>query len=324
MTQNDQMTQNSQNDRAAIVPAGTSVANTMEGQAIARTAETSGMAMAEQAKALVQARYQVAMLRPRDFAVARERILQHCRRPTFAKSARYNKPVGTNGIRGPSIRLAEACAQALGNITTEAATVYDDPDKIVVRVSSTDLEVNITYSADAAVQKTIERSRPMQGRKIIGVRKNSKGYDVYEIEATNDEVAGKVGAAVSKAMRNCQLRLVPSDLLEEALAQCVATEAGEVKKDPAAARKGMVDKFGELGIRASDISEYLGCPAMDATEEQIVEMRGLYVSIQEQQTTWKQALSDVLDERKPRATEEGGAGLAERIERATKATPDKG
>ena len=69
--------------------------------------DTAATAVAAQAKALVEARYIMALRRPRDMDVVREKMLKECMRPSFAAVARYVKPIGQDRAKwrpGPSIR----------------------------------------------------------------------------------------------------------------------------------------------------------------------------------------------------------------------------
>lgn len=272
-------------------------------QSLVQVAETSSIALAEQAKAAVQARWIMAMQRPRDLMLSRQRLLDDCARPVFAQKAIYKKPVG-EGVEGPSIRLAEAAARAMGNIYCEVSAIYDDAQKRIVRVSATDLEANITYPMDVTIAKTIERSKALPGRKILATRKNSKGYDVFIIEATDEEILDKERATASKAMRTCLLRLIPGDLLEEAVERCYATRRGEIAKDPATARKKMVDAFAALGINASQLADYLGHPVDTTTPDEIDAVRSLYSALEDKETTW----GEVMEERR---AQRGGAAPAE-------------
>lgn len=258
-------------------------------RAVSRNAETSAIAVAEQSKASVQARWVMALQRPRDLMRARQTLLADCKRLRFAETAIYNKPIG-QGVKGPSIRMAEAAARALGNILCECATIYDDTEKRIARVTTTDLESNATYWLDVTLAKTIERTRPMEGRKIHAVRKNSRNQDVFVIEATDDEILDRERALVSKAMRTCLLRLVPGDLLEEALEQCEATRRGDVKADPKAAVRKMTDAFQSLGFSAAHLAEYLGHAVDTATIEEIDSLRGLFNALREKEVTWAEAM----------------------------------
>nr|NIU03565.1 hypothetical protein [Gammaproteobacteria bacterium]NIV50929.1 hypothetical protein [Gammaproteobacteria bacterium]NIX84839.1 hypothetical protein [Gammaproteobacteria bacterium] len=102
------------------------------------TAETASTAVAAQAAASVQARYVMALQRPRNIDQVRVDLLKECKRPGFARVAMYHKPIG-KGVTGPSIRFAEAAMRCMGNLMPEVATLYDDHDKRILRVSVTDL-----------------------------------------------------------------------------------------------------------------------------------------------------------------------------------------
>jgi hypothetical protein len=291
---------------------------------LARVAETSSVALAEQAKAAVSARYIMALQRPRDLMIVRQKLLADCKRPLFAEAAIYNKPVG-DGVKGPSIRFAEAAARAMGNILAEVTAIYDDVQKRIVRVSVTDLEANITYPKDVTIEKTIERSSPPPGRKILGTRKNSKGRDVFIIEATSDEILDKENALCSKAMRSCLLRVIPGDLQEEAIEQCYETRRGEVKKDPALALKKLVDAFGDLGIKATQLAEYFGHSLEEITPEEIDSARSMYHALKDKETTWAEVMDAIRAERgaQPQAgpiDANGNGSLADRMAAKANAT----
>src|SRR5690348_15141612 len=81
--------------------------------------ETQGTALAARAQAEVQARYIVALQRPRNVEQFRVRLLEHCKRPGFAAVAAYEKPVGGQKIKGPSIRFVETALQVFGNVLPE-------------------------------------------------------------------------------------------------------------------------------------------------------------------------------------------------------------
>ena len=268
--------------------------------ATTRQAETAGSALAEQSKAAVQARWIMAMQRPRDIMRARELLLADCARPAFAAKAIYNKPVG-KGVEGPSIRLAEAAARAMTNIYCDAATVYDDAEKRIVRVSATDLEANVTFPMDITIKKTVERNAPMPGRKIVAQRKNSRGGDVFEIEATDDEIIDRERAQLSKAMRTCLLRLIPGDILEEAIARCYEVNSGEVQRDIMGARKKMVDAFAGEGVTLAMMQEYLGHQITETTEKELVTLRGMFAALKDGETTWAEVAGTKAPAEGPRA-----------------------
>ena len=175
--------------------------------------ETASTALAAAAKATVEARFVLALRRPRDIEDVRVRLLKDCRRPKFADAARYSKPVGKkknpetgqweqNFVEGPSARFAEASLRHLGNIDVEALDIFDDERQRIIRVVATDLETNATTGGSVVVTKTIERHNLKRNQRPLRTRANSYGETVYIVEATDDEVANKVASAVSKMRRN--------------------------------------------------------------------------------------------------------------------------
>lgn len=294
-------------------------------QSLVRQAETSSTALAEQAKAAVSARYIVAERRPRNMERAREVLLKDCSRPRFADAAIYNKPVG-DGIEGPSIRLAEAAARALGNIYSEVMAVFDDASKRIVRITATDLESNLTYFKDVTIEKTIERSKPMPGRKVLGTRKNSRGYDVFILDATSDEILDKENALTSKALRTVLLRLVPGDLTDEAIQQCYRTINQENEKDLPGARKRMVAEFDRAGVSVEQLADYFGHAVDNTSLQEMSRAKSVLNALKEKETTWAEVMDFVRQQRgsAPTTQETGSSGGNVDDRLANKAAAAKG
>lgn len=287
---------------APLAAVGTSVVEGFSGAEMVRSAETSSSAVAAQAKAAVEARYIVAIKRPRDLDAVRLAILKECQRPSFAAVARYRKPVG-DGIEGPSIRFAEAAIRCMTNMLPEVATIYEDVEKRIVRVSVTDLESNVTYSGDITVEKTVERSSVKQGQTILRSRVNSVGKPTFLVEATEDDLQNKQGALVSKQLRTLSLRLLPGDILEEAMATVIETLEKADATDPGAARKKMVDVFARLGVKPSDLRDYLGHDLDGLTPPELAELRAVAATLRDGESTWRDALEHKLQTRKPTAAD---------------------
>lgn len=255
---------------------------------LAVTAETSSTAVAEQAKAAIQARYIMAIQRPRDLDEVRQKLLKECRRTGFARVARYRKPIG-RGVEGPSIRFAEAALRAMGNVLPEVSTLWDDATKRIVRVSVTDLEVNLTYSKDVVIQKTVER-RNLDGKTPLSSRKNSSGHTVYTVEAGDDDILNKENALISKAIRTNGLRLLPGDILDECMELVQETLRAGVEADPDAERKRLVDAFSGLGVKAPALKAYLGHDLDESSPAELIELRALYSAIRDGEATWAEAM----------------------------------
>lgn len=267
--------------------------------------ETAISAAAAQAQAVIQSRYIMAYQRPRDMDNVRVNLIKACARPRFAETAVYRKPVGKKKnertgaweqsyIEGPSIRFAEEAARALGNVDIQTPVLYDDFEKRIVGVRVTDLESNTSYSEDITVQKTVERRQLKEGQQSMGQRLNSYGDAVYLVEATDDEVMQKVSALKSKAIRNAILRVLPSDIREEAIEQAYATVANRDAVDPEAAKKRVVDAFAQVGVLPVELKKYLGHALETCSPAELGELRKVYTAIKEGEDSWASALADKL------------------------------
>ena len=285
-----------QTDSTALVPA--------PGAAPAIVTETASVAVAAREKAAVEARYLVAMGRPRNPDLARTRLMKRCETPRFADLAEYSKPVGGNKkATGGSIRLMEEIARQWGNIDVQSTIVFDDEERRIIRVTATDLESNYPASIDVILEKTVERKNPRPGEEIVSQRVNSKGETVFRIKADEDAFLVKQGANVAKARREMIRAIVPGDLVEEALERCMATRRSEVKRDPSAARKRIADSFYQIGVMPNSLCDYLGKPSLEAvTEAELEVLRAIYTAIRDGETTWREVEAETEEEKLSRTT----------------------
>jgi hypothetical protein len=316
--------------RSTALVAGQSASEGMNGSALTVAAETSASATAERAKAIVQAAYVMARSNPRDLMAVRQRLLNRCMSPRFAEVAIFAKPQGKNQdgtpnvVRGLSIRFAEAAIQAYGNIRVETNVLFDTPERRILEVTVTDLETNAAYSGPIAFEKTIERKKIAPSAKPVEVRTNSYGDAVYILRATDDEVTMKQNALVSKAIRTLGLRLIPGELLDEAKDVIADVQSGEIKADPGAVVRRMVDAFARGGVNAAALQEYLGHSLDIVTPDEIVELKGLSQAIADKETTWREALAEKMvipaaagsaPDQGPTAPKQGGDAIAEKWKR---------
>lgn len=255
--------------------------------------ETASTMMAAQGKAMVEARYVMAMRNPRNWDQVRLDILNECRRPSFAnnKSVYYVKPIG-NGVEGLGIRFVESALRHMRNVLTEPILIFEDDAKETHRVTVTDLEANITYSMDVKVSKTVERSKPMDDGSYISMRLNSYKRAVYTVPAQDDDLLNKRGALISKAVRTLGLRVIPGDIQDEAIEIIKAVRLDDAARDPAAERKKIVDAFGALGVKATDLVEYLGHDLDQCSPAELVNLRGIYGAIRDGEATWVEVIDN--------------------------------
>jgi hypothetical protein len=281
---------------------GTSIARQGFGEtSLEKRSETSTSAEAARAQAETNARYIMALQRPRDPDQVRVRLLRECSRPSFATRAyfsvqRGNKPgrmSGTpNRIEGLSVRFAEAAIRTMGNLMVTTRSVYDDDEKRIVAVNVTDLETNAGFGKDVVVSKTVERRKLQTNQLALRTRTNSYGDTIFIVEATDDEMLQKENALVSKTLRTEGLRLLSADTIEECEQKIIETVRNEDAKDPDAARKALADGFAGLNVMPADLKAYLGHDLAQCSPAQLSDLRGLYAAIREGETTWAEILAD--------------------------------
>lgn len=299
-----------------------------------QTRETSTAALAARQQAEVNARYVMAERHGRKILDFRKRLLEECERPTFAERVEYSLPRGyeedeygnkkqdANGkwirkfIKGPSIRFVEVALRLFANVYPRAATVFESDDLRIVEVSVTDLESNITYSAEVQVAKSVERRgfkkrgsdhvEPPAGRQIIGQRVNSDGDTVYIVAATDEELLAKQNALISKTLRTLALRILPGDIVDEAVKRARKTLSDEDAKDPQAAKLKLIDDFGALDILPSELEEFLGHPLDRISPAELKTLRSVYVAVASGETSWQRIMTD----ENPQGTAEEAAKIA--------------
>lgn len=190
-----------------------------------------------------------------------------------------------NWIEGLSIRFAEQALNAWRNVDVSAVTAWEDDNARLVRITVTDLETNLSYSDEVMLAKTVERKKPREGQDVIGTRETTTGETVYIVRTTDEEMANKVNAAKSKAIRNSGLRLIPQDILEEAESAIRETrEKGG--GDPKAQVKKLTDAFSGIGVPPGELESYLGHPLEQTTPKELVDLRAIYTAIRDGEARW--------------------------------------
>lgn len=258
---------------------------------IATQAETSSAAVAAQATAEVQARYVMALKRPRDWDVVRSKLLRDCQRPGFAAVARYSKPIGGGKkAEGPSIRFAEAAIRAMTNLLPSSTVILDDHEKRIVRVSLTDLEANVSYFKDVTIPKTVERRYLKDGQTPLRTRINSEGKPTYLVEATDEDLLNKQNALESKALRGHATRILPGDILDDCMTMVMQTLRNEDARDPDAAKKKILDAFVAVNVSPDMLKAYLGHEIGTSSPAELEELRGIYTALKDGETSWSSVM----------------------------------
>jgi hypothetical protein len=227
--------------------------------------QSEALVAVEQSRAIaeIQAAMTIAKSFPRDPIVAMDKILNACTRPTLAEQALYTYSRGGTEIAGPSIRLAEALAQAWGNIKTSVRELEQRDGMSTVQAIAWDLESG--YQSDKVFQVKHWRDK-----------KDGKGYVITDARDIYEMVANQ-GA---RRLRACILAVIPGDVVEAAARQCEATlhTKAEVTADSLAA---MVEAFGEFGVSKEQIEKRIQRRLDAMTPGQLVSLRKIYNSLRD-------------------------------------------
>ena len=282
--------------------------NALEVQPDARVAQyqEQNVSMVQQyAIARIQSAYTMALRNPRDLRIEmiRQNVLRECQRPSFcapdeakygSSLAIYAVPRGkvqVNGkwvenlIQGPTIRFAEMLLREWGFLSIEVNPMGETDDYKLLQVVCTDYQSCNFTSEIVNVPKSIERKKQRGDDELISQRTNSYGDPVYLVKATDDEIAMKTNALVSKARRNLILQAVPGWLIEEAIAKVRETARQKDAADPDAAKRKLFDAFATVGVSAQQLSEFVG-HGNALSPAELEDLRGYFSGIKEGYTNW--------------------------------------
>lgn len=210
----------------------------------------------------VQAAMVIAKKFPRDETAAINRIIQSCKRMRLAEVAMYEYPKGGQKITGPSIRLAEAMAQAWGNIDFGIVELEQRDGESIVMSYAWDLETN------SRQQKVFNVSHAIKTRN--GMKHLDDPRDIYEITANQG----------ARRLRACILGIIPGDVQDLAVEQCQKTLQGGDEPLIDRIRK-MVAAFSELGVNQKMLEARLGHSIDACSVNQVVQLRRIYQSIKD-------------------------------------------
>lgn len=226
--------------------------------------EETGLIASTEARAVaeVQASYVIAKKFPRNQHESYMNIIDACKRPFLAEQAMYAYPRGGSLVTGPSIRLAEAMAQAWGNLDCGVREISQSNGVSVAEAYAIDLQTNTRVTKIFHVPHVRDTKK--------GRQKLTDARDIYEMVANQG----------SRRLRACILGILPGDVIEAAVSQCKKTmESGEV---PLVDRiRMMVQKFDELGVKVEHLEKRLGHKLEATISSEIVTLQGIYKSIKD-------------------------------------------
>jgi len=73
---------------------------------------------------------------------------------------------------------------------------------------------------------------------------------------------------------------------DEAEAIIKEVREDDAAQDPDAAKRKIIDAFGEINVTVEQLGEYLGHPVGECSAKEITDLRGFYGAIRDEETTW--------------------------------------
>jgi hypothetical protein len=214
------------------------------------------------AMAEVQSAIVLAKKFPRNQKDALEKILVACQRQGLAEQALYSYARGGTEITGPSIRLAEAIAQAWGNLQFGIRELEQRNGESTVEAFCWDMESN---------------TRQVKIFQVKHERFTKKG--AYTLSDPRDiyETVANQGA---RRLRACILGIIPGDVIESAQDQCESTLKAKEDTSPEALKK-MVDAFVAYKVTKEQIEKRIQRRLDTITPAQLINLRKIYNSMKD-------------------------------------------
>lgn len=216
---------------------------------------------ASRAIAEAQGKLVIAKRFPRDEVAAYAKAIEACQRPTMAEKAFYSFPRAGQTVEGPTIRFAEELARCWGNIDYGIKELSQDDGKSEMQAYAWDLETN----AQSVQNFTNPHQREVRGKMVT---LNSQ-RDIYENNAN----------MATRRLRSRILAILPAWFVEDAIAECKKTLAGQNDLPLIDRVKKMIVAFAKLGVTQDQIEKRLRRKLETMSADDLVEYIGIYNAI---------------------------------------------
>ena len=222
-----------------------------------------GMAATQEAQQIKMAAY-IAQQFPRNENVAFTRIEQSCQRRGLAEKAIYTYPKGGQNVTGPSIRLAEAIANAWQHIRCGAMILEQRATESICMAYCWDLQNNYQDTKVFTVTHAIQTKK---GSKVL-----TDPREIYE----------HVANQMARRKRACLLAVIPNYVVDYAMDACQKTLASGYKEPLIDRLRKMVNVFqSDFSVPLESIEKYVGYKLDSFTEMDMVTLRGVYTALKE-------------------------------------------
>ena len=237
---------------------------TMQGGVMAQMDKINqGTIAIEASRAIAEAQGKLVIAKrfPRDEVQSYAKAMEACQRPTMAAKAFYSFPRGGQTVEGPTIRFAEELARCWGNIDYGIKELSQDDGKSEMQAYAWDLETNAQ-----SVQNFTNPHQREQGKKMVTL---TSQRDIYENNAN----------MATRRLRSRILAILPAWFVEDAIAECKKTLAGQNDTPLIDRVKKMVVQFAKLGVTQEMIEKRLKRKADTMTSDDFVEYVGIYNAV---------------------------------------------
>lgn len=232
-----------------------------------------GTVMIEQSRAIAEAQGKLLMAKrfPRDEVAAHSRVIEACQRKGMAEKAFFSFPRGkTNGkintVEGPTILFAKELARCWGNIDYGIKELSQDLGKSELQAYAWDLETNTI-----SVQTFTNPHEREVDHKVVALSSNR---DIYENNAN----------MATRRLRSRILAILPSWLVDDAIAECKRTIAGNNDVPLIDRVKNMLVQFAKLGVSQDMIEMRIGRKVDTMSPEDLSEYVGIFNSLKQGET----------------------------------------
>lgn len=175
-----------------------------------------------------------------------------------AESCIYSIPRDGKMIAGPSVRLAEICASAYGNLHVGARIIEVTDTEIVAQGVAWDIQKNVRVS--------------VENRRRITTKSGRRFSD--------DMVVVTGNAAASIALRNAIFRVVPRSYVDTIYAKCREVAVGNAQT-LAARRDEVLARLAKIGVPADRVFQRLAKKLVDVDLDDLELLIGLGTAIKD-------------------------------------------
>lgn len=228
-----------------------------------------GTVAVEASRAVTEAQGKLLLAKqfPRNYTSCYTSAIEACQRKGFAEKAFFSYPRGGQTVTGVTIRFAEEMARCYGNLDYGIKELSHEDGKSEMQAYAWDLETNTVSSQNFTVEHIMETRQ--------GNRKLTSQRDIYERTANDG----------ARRLRSRILAILPPDMIEDCIAECKKTLAGENSIPIIDKVKNMVTAFAKIGVTKEMLEKRLNHTIESINADELTEYIGIFNGLKQKETT---------------------------------------